>query len=473
MELLVTLFGVSLLPWTLPIVREGRLLALGTAVLLAGALFGPAFYAVEAGVQWSIDRLLLLGLLGLIVVRWRFGEVSLRPLSRVDWLLVGLAGWLLLRALPAEAIMGGTPPTSRWLAFVAMPMALYSVARIVPVNDRDVGRFLDVMIGLSVYLAVTALLEVSGLHAFVFPRYIVDPAEWEFFGRGRGPFLNPVGNGIVLTAALAAAVCRLVQSGRCGKLGFGVVILLLTAGIVATLTRSVWVGAVLAVAISGLVFLPRSVQLLAVAAAVLGTVALASGLKDELLHLSRDKDLSASDAAKSVELRPLLAIVAWEMFQDRPLTGHGYGGYLVSARPYHTIRDYRLPLETVRPYIQHNLFLSILVEAGLVALAALLLGGVIVAVLAGRLVERRSHSGADVAWAHSGADVAWAHSGADVALALFMLGFLAAYVTNGMFHDVTVIPMMNAFLLFTAGIVITRASEQRRMPSRSSDFAGR
>ena len=118
----------------------------------------------------------------------------------------------------------------------------------------------------------------------------------------------------------------------------------------------------------------------------------------------------------------------------------------------------------------------------MVALAALLLGGVIVVVLAGRLVERRSHSGADVAWAHSGADVASAHggadvasahSGADVALALFMLGFLAAYVTNGMFHDVTVIPMMNAFLLFTAGIVITRASEQRRMPSRSSDFAGR
>lgn len=463
MEFVVALFGVSAIPWAVPLVRQGRLMHAATVVLVAGVLFGPSFFAVEAGIQWSIDRVLLIGLAGLIAVRWRLGEFRLRPLARGDWLLAVLVGGLLVSAIPAENIFGGTPPTSRWLAFMAMPAAMYWVARVIPFDGSDLGRLVDVVIGLSIYLAIMAVLEVAGMHAFVFPRYIVDPAEWEFFGRGRGPLLNPVGNGMFFTAALAASLGRFASASRRGKVGYLVAISILSVGIVATLTRSVWLGALVASGVVGLVTLPRWAQVLGLTASVLLAGFLSIGLKDELMNLSRDKNLSAADAAKSVELRPLLAIVAWEMFQDRPLAGHGYGGYLVSARPYHTARDYGMPLETARPFIQHNVFLALLVEGGLVALVPFTVWGVIVTSGAWRMVRRGvgNRFSAVAVPGDAGADAG------DRAFGLLALGLIAGYATNGMFHEVGVIPMVNAFLFFTGGLVVSRRSDSLRgYPSR-------
>lgn len=247
MEFWVALFGISAVPWAVPLVRQGRLLHAATVVLVAGVLFGPSFFAVEAGIRLSIDRVLLTGLVGLIAVRWRLGEFSLRPLARADWLLMGLVVWLFVRAIPAENLFGGTPPTSRWLAFVAIP------------------------------------------------------------------------------AAFTAAVCRLMQVGQRAKVGYLVAILLLGVGLAATLTRSVWIGALLALAIVAVVYLPRWVQVLGLATSVLLAGFMLVGLQDELMNLNRDKDLSAADAAKSVQLHPLLAIVAataWSRIRRRSLPAY-------------------------------------------------------------------------------------------------------------------------------------------------------
>ena len=74
-------------------------------------------------------------------------------------------------------------------------------------------------------------------------------------------------------------------------------------------------------AIVGLVHSPRWVRVLGLAATVLLAGAMAMGLKEQLMAFKRDKALSAADAAKSIELRPLLAAVAWEMFKDKPQPG--------------------------------------------------------------------------------------------------------------------------------------------------------
>ncbi|MEM9825401.1 MAG: hypothetical protein AAF958_02370 [Planctomycetota bacterium] len=57
----------------------------------------------------------------------------------------------------------------------------------------------------------------------------------------------------------------------------------------------------------------------------------------------------------------LLAVVAWEMFQGKPLVGHGFGRYFSASGPYHTDRSNQMPLEEARPYMQHNVLLSLLV----------------------------------------------------------------------------------------------------------------
>ena len=86
-----------------------------------------------------------------------------------------------------------------------MPAAVYWIARQSPLDKRNViGMFAGVAI-LEVYLIATALAEGSGQLWAVFPQYIALP-QHQFFGRARGPFLNPAAMGIYLTAGLAAAL---------------------------------------------------------------------------------------------------------------------------------------------------------------------------------------------------------------------------------------------------------------------------
>ncbi len=79
--------------------------------------------------------------------------------------------------------------------------------------------------------------------ALVFPRYIVSDAQAEFLGRGRGPFLNPVGNGMFLCAGLFSLLMFWPRVRRYGKVSVLLLTLVYLAGIYCTLTRVVWLAA--------------------------------------------------------------------------------------------------------------------------------------------------------------------------------------------------------------------------------------
>src|SRR4029079_4464899 len=101
------------------------------------------------------------------------------------------------------------------------------------------------------------------------------------------------------------------------------------------------------------------------------TLASAAGLLVGWEHFSafkRDKDVSVEDMACSARLRLILAALAWQMFLDRPLLGCGFGQYVDEAPNYLSDRTTDLPLEKGRPYIQHNVFLGLLTETGIVGL---------------------------------------------------------------------------------------------------------
>lgn len=160
------------------------------------------------------------------------------------------------------------------------------------------------------------------------------------------------------------------------------------------------------------------------------------GLKEQLLSIKRDKQLSAVESAKSIELRPLLAVVAWEMFKDQPIIGHGFGHYFEHNLPYHDNRSYGLPLDRVRTYAQHNTFLAVLVDSGLIGI--LLLLGILATLgsVAWRLARDTPHPEARTVGA-------------------LLLGGLVIHICNSMFHDLIVIPMVQTFLLFIGGCAVT------------------
>lgn len=436
MIVLIALFSLAIGVWTIPLIRVSRTSQLAAAVLVAGTIAGPAFFAIEALVQISIDRVIWIGLLVVAAIRWRMGQLQLSRLNRVDWILLVLAGWLLVGALRGGPVPTGSSPLARWLFYIAMPAGMYFVCRCVQPTSSELRWLGTAMLALGTYLSVTAILEVSGWHGLVFPRFIVDPQAWEFFGRGRGPLLNPAGNGILMAIALVVAMIKISAADRRGMIVLSVATIVICAGLYATLTRSVWLGAGGAVAVIAMVYAPRWLRVLGLVAVIALCGGLALGLKDQLLRLERDKHLTAADAEKSIELRPLLAVVAWEMFKDRPVIGHGFGHYFEHSPAYHKIGGYQLPLEQAREYAQHCVLLSILVDAGLVGIVLLLALFLILAAIGWQLARDRL------------ADPASRGAG------LLLLSTLVIYLCNGLFHDVSVIPMVHMFLFSIAGLAM-------------------
>ena len=455
MSLLSVLFAIAILIWLIPIVRSGRMFVLAIAILGVGTVLGPAFFAIDGPIQVSLDRVMFFMMIALAAVGWRLGYISLPSLNRMDYLVAAIVLWFYLSAASGEA-PPGTPPIARWLFYIAMPAGMHAIMRVLKVDSRDVRWLTYGTIGLGIYLAITAVCEIKGLHGLVFPKFIVDADQWEFYGRGRGPLMNPSGNGIVISLGLIAATVAFINATPRKKVVLGIVIVCLLGGVYATLTRSAWLGAVAAVGLIGLAYSPRWVRVLGLAAAVIVAGLAVAGLKEQLIRMKRDKNLTAVDAEKSMKLRPLLAIVAWEMFKDKPITGHGYGHYFANNGPYHNDRSYGMPLEQARRYYQHNVLLSVLVDTGLIGFS-LFVGWIgVLALSAWRLARDKLAS-------RESRIVGW-----------LMIGFLVAYFCNGMFQDVMIIPMVHMYLFFLAGLTATvyqagLAAQGTRVGRRAED----
>ncbi|TWT50786.1 O-Antigen ligase [Rubripirellula amarantea] len=436
MGLLVALFAIAALPFLVPLVHRGRLIPVSVVMLVTGTVFGPFFFAVDGPIQISLDRLLWAGLVCMTLIQWRLGNLQLPKLNRIDWLMLGFGLLCLIGACRGGPVPTGSSPIARWLFYIAMPLGTYAIARSVRLTVNDVRWVTLGVFWLGMYLAITGLFEIKSMYWAVFPKYINNPEAWEFFGRARGPLLNPIGNGVLMGLALAIAAVEFCRSGRQGKVLYGFASLILLAGVYATLTRSCWIGAIGAIGMMAMLQVPRWTRVLAIASVVLLAGAMSMGLKDSLMELKRDKALSAAEAAKSVELRPLLAVVAWEMFKDHPIIGHGFGHYFEHNGPYHQIRKYGLQLERVRHYQQHNTFLAVVVDSGTLGIL-IFMSGLLLFYTTGWQLARGLDSNPEMRM-----------------LGLLMMSAIVIYAANAMFHDLIIIPMVQMFMMFIAGLAI-------------------
>jgi hypothetical protein len=432
MDQFAPLVVIAALVWAAVFFRFAGLWGLCVATLLAGTVVGYEFFRVG---PFTADRILWIACLGGLLFYQRLGLTCSRTWDRSDLLLIVFLAAFSATTFLTETRLPGSQPFNKLLFYVVMPMGMYWVARNLEITPRQLRGLFGSMAILGLYVAVMATFEKFDMHWGVFPRYIVNPELTEFFGRGRGPLLNPCGNGLLLSLGISCLLMWFPQAGR----GTRLIILgatgILLLGVYCTLTRCVWIGA--AGTVGGIVWLamPRRFRWpSAIFGAVVGIVFIGANL-EKFKSFKRDKNVSVQDMQQSASLRPILATIAWKMFLDYPLTGVGTGQYLAYAGDYVHDRHVDLPLEKGRTYVQHNIFLSVLVENGLIALFpfALVLG----------------------VWCYRAWDLWHTKSLAleQRQMGLVFLGMMSAFLVNGMFHDLLIIPMVNMYLFFLAGVV--------------------
>ena len=435
MEILIFIAAIVGLVWASVFFLRGNLTLGCLVVLLAGSCFDHPFFNVSIGpIPLTIYRVLWVGLIGVCVVWRRLGKTDPKPLRAAEVAMWAFFAVIFLSAVTHDWKTHNYNPLTSLVLCYAMPVGIYWVIRQAKLSEGVLRGTFAALGGFGLYLALTGIAEVGGQAWAVFPRYITSPVHEEFLGRGRGPLLNPAANGFALCVCMFAGLMLWPYVKRLGRILLGVYAAICIMGVVGTMTRSVWLGFGLgAVIIIALAF-PRRLRWPVLGGSMLLALAIAATQWEHIVSFKRDKGLSAQETAASVELRPILARIAWNMFKDRLLFGHGYGQYMNEHGKYLSDRTTKLALEVGRPYVQHNVFLNLLVETGLTGMVLF----VLLLLLWSRDAWRLWHSPAAPLWARQ--------------QALLFLAMLGPYLSNASFHDVALMQIANALLFFVAGM---------------------
>ncbi|MGI9427425.1 MAG: O-antigen ligase family protein [Bythopirellula sp.] len=438
MSLIVPLFAIAAIVWALVYARHGSLLIGGTGFIVVAYVLNQHFFSMGFGpVSLTLGRMLLVGLAALFAWRWWRGEIECCPLTGCDWLVALLVAYLTVRyAFTSEptGVASSVAPTWRLIASFWMPAVLYWIVRNAKLSERSWKAVLTCLVGLGVYLAVTGLAEVRGDWWAVFPRYISDPDLGAHFGRARGPALMSASLGVYLGVCFWAAWFLWSRVGRFQQLVLLAAMVLITAGVYVTYTRSTWLGLAVGLAVIPLLHLPRSWRpVLLIGMLLVGSLG-AVVVGDKVINMRR-QDANGS-AAHSVYQRASFYHVSMSMFRDKPLFGCGFGRFYDCKLPYLADRSQQLELESIRQLDHHNTFLSLLTETGIIGFtlfAALL-----------------------IAWTRS----AWLlirHEQAEGwmrAHGLFSLAVMLVYVSSAVFHDLTLSPSEQWLLYLTTGVTV-------------------
>ncbi len=437
------LVSFALIVWLAVLLRYGGLFAGCLIVLLSAVCLGYDFWHASV---ITIDRLLLAGLAAGAVIYWSRTGIRFPAIDRCDVLLTVLLVALFVVTFSRDWRINSAQPASRFLLLYAAPATLYWLVSRCRLSGRASATALATLGALSVYLGVIGSAEVLGANGLVFPRHVLTSANQEFLGRARGPLLNPVANGLVIGVGMTSLLGLWPLVPRALRLFLLPAMLIAGLGLIATLTRSVWLGAALSLLTLHLIRLPRRAQTgYLLIATVLATVVLPAGW-EQVAAFKRDKNVSAAEMAQSARLRPMLAVVAWQMFRDHPLGGVGLGQYKEHDNRYIEARQVDLPLEVVRPYHQHNVVLSLLAETGLAATMPFLALLGCWAATAWKLSRSSRCPASARAWGS------------------VLLALLVAYLANGMFHDTALIAGVHLLLFFVAGTAMAHARAAALLP---------
>ena len=433
--------------WGLNLAIRGSILsACALYLIVAGAIGYEFLHFSVGGISGSLDRILLVGLLGAYLVQWKLGQTSPKELTGSELMLLGFFGLLVVNTFTHEWNRRGpdqVPIIPHLIEGYVIPLVLYWIARRTTLHQREVHYFYALFALFGIYLSLTAICEIAGAWSLVFPKVIGDPTRGIHFGRARGPFLQSVRLGLYLLVGLAAVWIPLVWRGVWGRMGqlCGLCLApLFLVALLLTYTRSIWLGTALATIVLCTLTLHGKLRRLAVLGLVGGALAMLTIVGHGFVAFERE--YGAAETQESTQMRAVFAYVSWLMFQEKPIAGYGFGHYPHENRPFLNDRQTEMYLGSIRGYIHHNTFLSLLVELGIFGFL------LYVAVL--------------LSWWRQ-AWWLWRDRQAPTWMrgqSLMLLLFLPHFALQMLFHDVTYSPLENGLLYLLAGLTSGMASSR-------------
>src|SRR4051812_40879698 len=317
MPIIALIFAAVGLTWGAIVARRVPPIVGCGLVIAVSYVLGHEFWHVHLGpLPVTLDRIVLIALLGVLAIQWRRGEFTLRKMTGCDWLFVALLG-----VLAASTVFSGQAAmtdgvTSKWgrlLSSFLLPAVLYAAVRQFSVTQSNWRYLLVTIVAMGVYLSCTAMLEAGHLWSFVFPRYIANPNLGIHFGRARGPELNSVSLGLYLTACGLCAWMLLPEARRrWQQLALIIVMPLIGFSVLLTYTRSTWIGLIAGAMVVAAFQIPRRWRFPAFSAGTLVGLLLVACSWSNLLDIKREG--STGDSEHSVDQRESFAYVSWHMF---------------------------------------------------------------------------------------------------------------------------------------------------------------
>lgn len=441
MQILLLSFALAMLVWAGIVMLRGSIFLSTALFLVSTSCFPAEFFSVNlGGLTWTLDRIWFMVLVAQCVINWNRRELKFMRLEYCD-VAVGLFMlWIIARTItqPWGTVLPEQPHTLMHLINgYLIPFTLYFVLRVTNLDIKQLKQGWIVLAILGTYLSVTAILEIAHVWSLVFPKFIADPSLGIHFGRARGPMLQSVRLGICLIATwLVFTIFTVWIKPHCRYRWalFTVLTPLFWGALFLTYTRSVWLG--LGVSICTLVLLalqglPRRAAIFAMLS---GCLAIGILKGPDLIAFKRE--YSAAETRESTYMRAAFAYVSIEMFKERPVAGYGFNQFQVYNRPFLSDRSTDIRLNSIRGYVHHNGYLSLLVDLGVVG--SFLFAFVVFSMSA-------------QAWSlwHANAIPKWARG--------FAMLFSAVGLTHLLqmaFHELSFSPIENSFLFAACGLVV-------------------
>lgn len=348
--------------------------------LLAAAVAAQAFAGSWDlyGLPFPLDRLLLLAAAGAFALHPDARRLRLR-LEPLHLLMLATLAWCL-----GSMIWFGSVTEPRTLfafvdSFGLLPFALLLVAPVVFGTPARRDVLAAAMTWLGLYVGWVSVAEGLHLYSLVVPGGLVQPGHTHF-ERALGPSLQVASNGLALLACFAFA-CVYVATHRGWRRWVGLVsATLCVAGIFFTLTRSIWLAAVIGV----LVVVAREPRLRVFTVAGAVAAVLALGVLFAAAPGVLDATTERAETSRSVYDRLNANAAAMRVVAARPVAGVGYRQFHeVEAEWVRQSDDY--PITAVGIDV-HNVLLGHAAELGIIGAALWLavLGTAAAAGMAGR-----------------------------------------------------------------------------------------